>query len=1152
MVIEMKESVVDRYVERATADMYRTKRMHIKCPCRRCKLVSLFDPISGTVNEHLLRFGFMEGHTQWMSSDDEGDDDEGDDDDDHDEEADATYDNEDEVGGDADDGEEGREEHADDEDLSRNTPLTAAVQDPHVQELLLSNTSADRRKSKLDQLEVDSRTPLYGPASGTEESRLRAALDILEMKAKHKWSDTSVDDLFGWMKTHFPEGNTCAGSLNEAKKIVCPLDLPHKKYHACIGDCVIYRNENANLDTCPVCGESRYKRGTRKAPRKVVWYFPLRPRLQRYFADPKEAKLMRWHAERKEAVKKDLDRVENPVLTHPSDASQWKALDGEYYEEFGKEARNIRLGASTDGLNPFGNQSSKHSTWPVFVWMYNLPPWLCLKKKYIHMSILIQGPTQPGSDINLYLGLLKEELDGLWEEGIETWDAYGQETFRMKAALLTTVQDYLGYGYIACQVCHGHKACVRCMEKTPFVQLSKDGSSKTVYMRHRMWLPENDPWRQRGDLFNGKDEPETAPRKRSGEEIDTLLKNWKDCPPSGKIKKQKRKKGDKKKKKDPGPLLGVWKRRSVFWDLPYWKILGTPHCLDVMHITKNICESLLGTMLNMLNTKDGSKSRRDLMALNIRKELHLDPDEEETDNRKRKRAAKHSETPRPSCFTLTPDELEQFINCLLGVKYPVGYAGLIRRWLDPTKKIFSGMKSHDCHVMMTQILPVAIRGIMEPHVRATLTGLCSFFDVITRKSITVKKLGRLQEEIVTILCEMEMYFPPAFFDIMVHLLVHIVDDIEDLGPAFLHNMMALERMNGFIKGYVRNRAHPDGSIVQGFLTEECISFCKNYLNEDDPRPLGLPASKHAGRFDGVGHDTGKRELDVDQDGRRTDFNRAHLVALQHMTDVEPWVEEHITMIKNTANWPMTEEEVFRAHNSSFARWFKDQIDANPPPMTSNADKMLLALSYGPAPNLMTYQKYDINGYTFYTEERDKRSDYQNSGVTMESYTGEEKKRYYGRIEEIWELDYVGEKLPMFRVRWATDVTKEDEYFTTMRMPDKSKTKNPTAQNEPWILAKHVEQCFFITDPSRPSRVVVRRGKRALVGMDGVANEKDFDGLVGDPMMEETDEDDKIYKLRRTRTTLPRSGLPPYTRRSHDKDTGGVTKTKRKGKQKRRV
>ena len=92
------------------------------------------------------------------------------------------------------------------------------------------------------------------------------------------------------------------------------------------------------------------------------------------------------------------------------------------------------------------------------------------------------------------------------------------------------------------------------------------------------------------------------------------------------------------------------------------------------------------------------------------------------------------------------------------------------------------MKSHDCHVMMTQILPVALRGIMDKHVRDTLIGLCNFFDTISRKSISVKQLQRLQEEIVVILCELEMYFPPAFFNVMVHLCVHIVDDIIDLGP----------------------------------------------------------------------------------------------------------------------------------------------------------------------------------------------------------------------------------------------------------------------------------------------------------------------------------------------------------------------------------
>jgi hypothetical protein len=51
-----------------------------------------------------------------------------------------------------------------------------------------------------------------------------------------------------------------------------------------------------------------------------------------------------------------------------------------------------------------------------------------------------------------------------------------------------------------------------------------------------MWLPKNDPWRKRGDLFNWKDELEGPPPKRSGEEIDTLLKNWKDYPPAGKLK----------------------------------------------------------------------------------------------------------------------------------------------------------------------------------------------------------------------------------------------------------------------------------------------------------------------------------------------------------------------------------------------------------------------------------------------------------------------------------------------------------------------------------------------------------------------------------------------------------------------------------------
>lgn len=118
---------------------------------------------------------------------------------------------------------------------------------------------------------------------------------------------------------------------------------------------------------------------------------------------------------------------------------------------------------------------------------------------------------------------------------------------------------------------------------------------------------------------------------------------------------------------------------------------------------------------------------------------------------------------------------------------------------------------------------------MDKHVHDTLIGLYNFFDVISRKSISVKQLRRLQEEIIVILNELEMYFRSAFFDVMVHLCVHIVDDIIDLGPSFLHNMMPFERMNEIIKGFVRNMSCLDGSIVQGYLTKECISFCENFL-----------------------------------------------------------------------------------------------------------------------------------------------------------------------------------------------------------------------------------------------------------------------------------------------------------------------------------
>lgn len=92
-----------------------------------------------------------------------------------------------------------------------------------------------------------------------------------------------------------------------------------------------------------------------------------------------------------------------------------------------------------------------------------------------------------------------------------------------------------------------------------------------------------------------------------------LLNNWIECPKMGKKRKAPKK-----------PLLKVWKIKSIFWGLPHWSVLNMPHYIYVMHITKNVYESLLGTLFNMTEyTNDGLRARQDLEYIGIRVELHV-------------------------------------------------------------------------------------------------------------------------------------------------------------------------------------------------------------------------------------------------------------------------------------------------------------------------------------------------------------------------------------------------------------------------------------------------------------------------------------------------------------------------------------------------
>jgi hypothetical protein len=48
-----------------------------------------------------------------------------------------------------------------------------------------------------------------------------------------------------------------------------------------------------------------------------------------------------------------------------------------------------------------------------------------------------------------------------------------------------------------------------------------------------------------------------------------------------------------KKKK----MKGIWNKKSILWELEYWELLDVRHSIDNMHVKKNVCESIYGTLL---------------------------------------------------------------------------------------------------------------------------------------------------------------------------------------------------------------------------------------------------------------------------------------------------------------------------------------------------------------------------------------------------------------------------------------------------------------------------------------------------------------------------------------------------------------------------
>ena len=238
------------------------------------------------------------------------------------------------------------------------------------------------------------------------------------------------------------------------------------------------------------------------------------------------------------------------------------------------------------------------------------------------------------------------------------------------------------------------------------------------------------------------------------------------------------------------------------------------HVLDVMHIEKNVSEAVLKFLFG---EKDTLECRRDMQELGLQRELWLRP-----------RANRQRFFKPPAPYVLTDAEKKIFMDEVSGIRTPTGYGSALGKHFNKSR--FIGLKSHDFHCLVQQLIPVAIRTLLQPLQRTALIRLGKSFNRICSRVVDKATIKALRLYVVETVCILEVCFPPAFFDIMTHLLIHLVDEMEMCGPVGGRWMYPCERYLGTLKSYVRSKSHPEASMANGYAADEALGFCTEYLN----------------------------------------------------------------------------------------------------------------------------------------------------------------------------------------------------------------------------------------------------------------------------------------------------------------------------------
>jgi hypothetical protein len=229
-----------------------------------------------------------------------------------------------------------------------------------------------------------------------------------------------------------------------------------------------------------------------------------------------------------------------------------------------------------------------------------------------------------------------------------------------------------------------------------------------------------------------------------------------------------------------------------------------------MNLVKNFLKIILGN-------KDTMKVRRDLQRQKHSKAIVAN-----CNLRKEREMMKLH-----ALYVLTTAELEVFVQTIKSQKMPTRYSSTLE--IHIWGKKFGSLKVLNYHVLMQQIMLLALWGLLKPGARMGIMWMCKIFRRICTKVDNPANFESLQVDVAKSMALLEMAFPPLFFNIMTHLLYHLVQELDLCGPVSTRWMYPIERYLKTLKGCIQNMARLEASMAKGYKKDECIGFVIEYL-----------------------------------------------------------------------------------------------------------------------------------------------------------------------------------------------------------------------------------------------------------------------------------------------------------------------------------